>query len=652
MRYGWVIFLPLAVLVSGCNYLDTVPENDIETVETIFEKRENAQEWLESCYSFLTDEYCKLSSRPEITGTDELVANEYVRKFINNNGKKMNWAGFSIADGLQMAQEPYGNIWKNDGFYAGIRYCNIFMDNIGLVYNMEDEEKDLWIAEIKALKAQFYFELMRCYGPIVLVPQNININEKQSGMKQSRSPIDSVVSAIVTLLDEAVEVLPYMNKKEFSRQGFHCKESASALKAMTLFYAASPLFNGNPAYTDFSNNNGEKLFPAVYDVEKWKKAAEAADKAIEIALEGGKKLISGNTSQPTELLNRMMDIEKSVSVVNFKNDEALLLFAPSLNNADYLWTWTLPFLSSTDKDFSASVLSGIAPSMKIVEMYYTENGVPIEEDKTWDYPGRYRLGKETNPFYLNVVEQQNLPTVLNLHLRREPRFYAHIAADRCYWQRGSYISDNMIVKCRYGERYGTNVNTINSSTPQNLTGYYLRKFIHSDVNNKAYMGTVMNRDEANIIIRLADLYLMKAEAWNEYLSTPDEEHVYRPLDEVRKRAGLQGVVDSWTSYSKNPNKVFTKEGMREIIRREWDIEFAFEGRRFWNLRRWLTAADELNEFQYGWNITGQTAEQFYNNFNGPVIVWNKRQFVAPRDYLFPIRSEEVLISGCKQNPMW
>ena len=652
MRYGWFIFLPLAVLVSGCNYLDTVPENDIETVETIFEKRENAELWLESCYSFLVNEYLGVSSRPEITGTDELVANEFVLQYRDNKGNKIKWVGFSIADGLQMAQEPYGNIWKNNGFYAGIRYCNIFMDKIGLVYNMKDEEKDLWVAEIKALKAQFYFELMRRYGPIVLVPQNIHVNEKQSEMQQFRSPIDSVVSVIVTLLDEAVEVLPHMNGKEFSRQGFHCKESAAALKAMTLLYAASPLFNGNPAYTDFSNRNGEKCFPAGYDAEKWKKAAEAADKAIEIALEGGKKLISGNTSQPTELLNRMMDIEKSVSVVNFKNDEALLLFAPSNYNTDYLWTWTLPFLSSTDKDYSASVLSGVAPSMKIVEMYYTERGLPIEEDRMWDYSARYKLGIETNPFYLNVVEQQNTPTVLNLHLRREPRFYAHIAADRCYWQRGSYISNDMIVKCRYGERYGTNINTINSSTPQNLTGYYLRKFIHSDVTNKAYYTTVMNRDEANIIIRLADLYLMKAEAWNEYLSAPDEEHVYRPLDEVRKRAGLLGLVDSWTSYAKNPNKVFTKEGMREIIRREWDIEFAFEGRRFWNLRRWLTAADELNESQYGWNITGQTVEQFYNNFNGPVVVWNKKQFVAPRDYLFPIRSEEVLISGCKQNPGW
>ena len=145
---------------------------------------------------------------------------------------------------------------------------------------------------------------------------------------------------------------------------------------------------------------------------------------------------------------------------------------------------------------------------------------------------------------------------------------------------------------------------------------------------------------------------MKAEAWNEYLETPDAEHVYNPLNAVRERAGIPDVESAWTNYSKTPDKVKTKTGMREIIRQEWNIEFAFEGRRFWNLRRWLTAADELNTDLYGWNILGETAHRFYNNFDGPVVVWSKREFVAPRDYLFPIRSEEVMVAGCVQNPGW
>lgn len=124
------------------------------------------------------------------------------------------------------------------------------------------------------------------------------------------------------------------------------------------------------------------------------------------------------------------------------------------------------------------------------------------------------------------------------------------------------------------------------------------------------------------------------------------------MNKVRERAGIPDVVTAWKSYSKNPEKVDTKEGMREIIRREIDIEFAFEGHRFFNLRRWKIAHEVLNERQVGWNILGENAQTFYNNYEGPVEVEAKRKFTAPRDYLFPIKAEEILISSIIQNPNW
>ena len=179
----------------------------------------------------------------------------------------------------------------------------------------------------------------------------------------------------------------------------------------------------------------------------------------------------------------------------------------------------------------------------------------------------------------------------------------------------------------------------------------MKKGSRSTQSNVDYKNS-FSQEEACVLIRLADLYLMKAEAWNEYLEAPDKEHVYDPLNVVRRRAGIPDIEKAWQNYSTNPDKINTNIGMREIIQQEWNIEFAFEGRRFWNLRRWLTAAEELNTKLQGWIITGQNQRQFYNNFDGPVDVWSKRQFIAPRDYLFPIRSEEILISGCEQNPGW
>ncbi len=632
------------LILNGCNYLDVVPENDIETIETIFEKREQAEDWMKTCHVILTAPVASVMSNPAFTGADEVVAGEYMRN------QYPSFQGFFIGDGLQMSQEPYGNIWKNTEFYAAIRYCNIFFENIDRVYNMQQEEKDIWTAEIKALKAHYYFELIRRYGPIILVPKNIDANADVAEMQLPRSPVDTCVNAIVRLLDESIPVLPLFNQKDKSHRGYYCKEGAAALKAHVLLLAASPLFNGNKNYTNFVNKKGEKLFNTEYDPEKWKRAAEAAQEAIDIAGEGGKRLVEGDYRKTTDLLSTMADIEHSSLARNFEHDEALQMFEPQLSRTAVFWSLkTLPYFRSTDPDYSTSNQGCIAPSMKMVEFYYTVNGLPIESDKEWSYGTRYQMGKENVPAYRDVVPLN--ASVLNLHLRREPRFYANIAADRCHWQMGPTAQNLKLVTAYQGEKFGTQATMVNNATPQNLTGYWMKKGTYSDVTPARYPADGLS-GTVSIIFRLAELYLMKAEAWNEYLATPDYEHVYAPLNEIRRRAGIPDVESSWINYSNEPGKIKTRDGMREIIRREWNIEFAFEGRRFWNLRRWLTAELELNEPLYGWNITASTAEGFYNYYKEPIPVWKKRAFVAPRDYLFPIRAEEVLKTNCVQNPNW
>lgn len=244
--------------------------------------------------------------------------------------------------------------------------------------------------------------------------------------------------------------------------------------------------------------------------------------------------------------------------------------------------------------------------------------------------------------------------VIGLHRRREPRFYADIAADGTYWYRPTSVYSSRytatLVNTHKGGNMGTDDNKINVTLPQSLTGYWMKKNFDSTQPFTSYLVNNANRFKP-VLFRLPELYLMSAEAWNEYLDKPNQ-HVYDMIDVVRERAGIPKVVDAWTNYSRSPEKVTTQIGMRSIIHQEWNIEFAFEGRRFYNLRRWMEAPQELNQPQYGWNILATDDRRFYNNYEGPVIVWSKRKFTAPRDYFFPIRSEEVLVSGCVQNPGW
>lgn len=639
--------LYVLTLTSCSGYLDVVPDSDIETIETTFEKREDAYVWFKTCYSMITMDISDISQNPAFWGTDEVVASDWFRlnsSYASNPGTSM--PGLLIADGTQMAQSPYGNVWHQNKFYGGIRYCNLFLEHIDGVYNMLQSEKDIWKAEILALKAQYYFELMRRYGPIILVPKNIDAAASIEEMQQPRRPIDEVVNAIVELCDQAIPELPYYREQEQGHFGYISKEGAATIKAMALLYAASPLFNGNTMMADMVNKNGERLFPA-YDKEKWHKAAIAIDEALTIADEGGRELTSGSSDWPTSMLNTVNDLQKSCLDYDYTNKEVLLCVRHQKFHGPLFYH---PYFATNDQNYyDPYTFGGFGATMKMVEMFYTEHGLPISEDKQW-LASRYTLSKEVDERYKNIVPLNT--DVLSLHRRREPRFYADIVSHGTYWYRKGYGSayEALLCQCLQGQQMGTEAKNYDSSIPQCLSGYYVKKFDKTDVALKDYY---MNStgEAGDIIFRLPDLLLASAEAWNEYLDTPDE-RVYAPLDKVRQRAGIAKVQDAWQSYARNPQKVNTQSGMREIIQQEWNIEFAFEGRRFWNLRRWMTAHEELNTPLYGWNITGNTEAKFYNNFEAPIVVWNKRSFSAPRDYFLPIASEEIMISGCVQNPGW
>lgn len=649
-------FIVMALSFSACDYLNMVPEKDIETIESVFETRQNAEKWRDGTYGMICEFLPDFTQNAGYFGADEFIACQALQ----NKGYegKYDLPGFRIAAGQQMSQLPYGDYWsrgneydKRPTLYEVIRSCNTFLENIDRVYNMTDREKEEWAAEIKGLKAFCYFELVRRYGPIVLVPKNVDMEEDVTAMQFPRSHVDTCFNAIVRLCDEAAAVLPTQQEKSIERRAYFSKEAVLMLKAKALLYAASPLFNGNPFYSDFVEKNGEHLFSTTVDQEKWRLAAEAADEAVEVAESAGHSLVS-TTSTISGIRDYMEDIEKSV-LSDFDNDEMILEWKMISSYELAIYNMFLPRVNTalepgSTPHFNSANYGAVSPSMKMVEMYYTENGLPIDMDNTWNYSGRYTMSQEASGDYNTVVPLNQ--DVLQLHLRREPRFYACIAADRTYWQRGpsdSYDDNNLLVEAYKGEYFGSQFDIITSTGYQNINGYWCKKHLDSDKHTYSY---AQSQDHTMPLMRLAELYLMQAEAWNEYEGPSDK--VYNAINKVRTRAGIPDVVTSWKSYSREPGKVDTKEGMREIIQQETNIEMAFEGCRFFNLRRWLTASETLNERQMGWNILGETASQFYNNWNGPIVVWSQVGFTSPRDYLFPINAEEVLRSSIVQNPGW
>ena len=286
-----------------------------------------------------------------------------------------------------------------------------------------------------------------------------------------------------------------------------------------------------------------------------------------------------------------------------------------------------------------------APTIKTVERFYTSNGVPMNEDKQWSkegwYDKRYELRSEPSSGDEKYFVKEGQRTCY-MHYNREPRFYASIGFDQgIYYGNGK----NDFESCNYTNFLNLGWSGYQGGSSYSITGYAPKKM--ASYKNGVTNSTIAEPEYYPFpVIRLADLYLLYAEALNEY-SGPSAE-VYEYIDRIRERAGLEGVIDSWSKYSTDPSKPTTKEGLRNIIHDERTVEFAFESKRYWDIRRWKQI-DTYNIQPQGWNIMGETPEDFYKLQNVAEVPVK----VTVKDYFMPIRETNIITNkNLVQNYGW
>lgn len=611
------------VVISSCKkYLDVVPDN-IATIDNAFTLRNQAEKFLFTCYSYMPMEGT-LADDPAVQGGDETWGYKYTQGYL------------LLARGLQNTSSPLGDRWTE--MYKALHDCNIFLENIEKVPDMDETERRRWIGEVKFLKAYYHFYLVRMYGPIPLVKTNLSIDASAEEVRVKRAPVDSCFNYIVSLLDESIESLPITITDPGKEAGRITQPIALTLKAKILVTAASPLFNGNTDEATLKNPDGTQLFNTTYSKAKWDSAAVACKRAIDVCHQVGMKLYKYNPSFQQYTLSDAINTQLSIrnSVTEKWNSE--IIWGNTQSN-----TTTLQALVSTWWDpalLDGTIVKGqISPPIKIAEMFYTQNGVPINEDKTYDYNGRYNLRVSEDKDKLLVKKDFVGP---KLHFDREQRFYADLGFDGgIYYGQGKYDdkADLFYLLAKYKQRNG-----FGKPYYGTVTGYYIKKLVHY----QNVIGTGQSYTVASYpwpLLRLSDLYLLYSEALNESQGPGAE--VYEYINRIRDRAGLNSVESSWTNFSTNPSKYTSKDGMRAIIHRERLIELAFESQRFWDLRRWKEAAQELNKPITGWDQIQETAAAYYR----PSVLFN--QTFGLKDYFWPIDRDHIEINrNLVQNLGW
>jgi starch-binding outer membrane protein, SusD/RagB family len=494
----------------------------------------------------------------------------------------------------------------------------------------------------KFTEAYYHYWLVRMYGPIPLVKENISVDAPTDETKVYRNTLDECFEYIISLLDEVIDN-PYMLDKienETEELGRVSKAVVYAMKAEIMMTAASPLFNGNTDYLGFTDNRGVEIFnPQKSEAEKlkkWEDAAEACCQAIEFCKGVGYDLFKMEYFDYSNMSDDAKQVMQLRQIL-YERWNCEMIWENSNSWFQYQGHCMPRGWTSETVNNSSGATGNMGVSLKIAEQYYTKNGIPMEEDKEWNYENRFAAAKvgNDNAAYMAIDQW-----TANFNLNREPRYYASLGFDRGIWmgQGTKDVSKSNYLKARAGEPAANAF-----ETSWCMSGIWPKKLVHDE--------TVLTKTNITYqkypfpIMRMANLYLLYAEALNE-IKAPYTE-VLPWIDKVRERAGLEGVETAWTNHSTDPEKFKDQTGLREIIHQERLIELSLEGQRYWDIRRWKKALTEFNKPVTGWNLLYNSADDYYKE----TLIYN--QTFTVRDYFWPIVDAETWRNkNLKQNYGW
>lgn len=214
---------------------------------------------------------------------------------------------------------------------------------------------------------------------------------------------------------------------------------------------------------------------------------------------------------------------------------------------------------------------------------------------------------------------------------RDPRLALTVAYNGSQWPT---YSGAPVLQTWQG---GANGQPISGAT---TTGYYLRKLCHGEI-SLASNGRVLNNFHSYVIFRLGGIYLDYAEALFRHLGSADATSGDFPMS-AREAASMTRVRAGMPALESN----LSNEAFWEKYKNERMVELAFEGHRFWDVRRWKEA-DKYFTNIVRMNITSDADGNLTYARENVSRQWNDKM------YLFPIPQTEIMKNqNLEQNPGW
>lgn len=220
------------------------------------------------------------------------------------------------------------------------------------------------------------------------------------------------------------------------------------------------------------------------------------------------------------------------------------------------------------------------------------------------------------------------------YVGREPRFYASIIYNGATWKEKTIYT---YVDAENG--FAAYRDNMNPGEKQTVTGYFIRKYLQENNTEFDDKGS----DQFWIEMRYAEVLLNLAEALAEQDYAKNQDDALEALNEVRRRVDLP---DRTTQEAPD------KDSFMKLLRKERICELAFEGFRYWDLRRWRLAGKVIDGKQaHGTKITKKDDNSY--TYEQVSCDDNINRFFPERYYLLPIPVDELQNNPlCENNAPW
>jgi len=554
-RYNNIVGITISAMVflGSCNddFLDTQPLGEVS----------ESAVWGDAglAEAFVTDIYGGLG----FGGFEEqMLASLTDEAIFTHPGRSIN----NVTEARSNPQNPGWisgtRAWGN--MYNRLRSCNIAIEKLNeATFENTGGIIDRLLGEAMFMRAYFSHQLLRNYGAFPIANRTSELGEETYEIP--RNTFEECVNFIVDDLDRAAEFLAGHNLI----RGRANQVAALALKSRVLLYAASDLHDIPTASSNSSviasYANPELIgFVSGNRLERWQQAQAAANAALALA--------EGNE------LNHSEPVDPALATIIYMNNSL------SRAGGEREMIFGRYFLSSKPEGGGRQGLfngpngynnwAGNTPVQLLIDDYEMMDG----SEFNWNNPAHASFPYDN----------------------RDPRFYSTFLYDGAPWkprspanqardplgqiQTGSYE----VVNSAGAKANHFGLDTRNSPIEDwngSYTGYYIRKFVEP---NSEFVDQNTWQEIPWPSIRVTEVVLNYVEA---SIELGQEEEARTWLNKIRFRAGMPAITASG-------------EDLKTAYRNERRVEMAFEEQRYYDVRRWMIAAQTLGRQANGINVRG------------------------------------------------